>query len=242
MGQSLFPTSDARHAHRHLQEHFCCDEPQCLERKFVVFGEEHELRAHIAKEHGDQMTRAQRRAHLTILLTLQYRSGDAREDDGSQTIRGVGQGALLGDRRPQGVPVEAAAGRNWEVEFPSLAPGGGSSTAGAGARWASATGLQRAVDPNAFPSLRATVAPSEGRLSRGQKKNLKKKERAIARDAQAAAAADGASEASGSAGWEGGVSGSGEGAPVTGLRQEEAWQEVPAAPTRRQVSVRVQRR
>jgi len=48
----------------HFQsDHHPCPHPACLERKFVVFAEEQDLRRHFAIEHGNEtnMTRAQRR-------------------------------------------------------------------------------------------------------------------------------------------------------------------------------------
>ena len=47
-----------------------CGAPEC---KGVVFGAEHELRAHAAREHGDAMSRAERRQARTIPITLQAR-------------------------------------------------------------------------------------------------------------------------------------------------------------------------
>lgn len=47
-----------------------CGAPEC---KGVVFGAEHELRAHAAREHGDAMSRAERRQAMTIPITLQAR-------------------------------------------------------------------------------------------------------------------------------------------------------------------------
>jgi hypothetical protein len=48
----------------HFQaDHHPCPHPSCLERKFVVFAEEQDLRRHFATEHGSEMnmSRAQRR-------------------------------------------------------------------------------------------------------------------------------------------------------------------------------------
>lgn len=47
-----------------------CGAPEC---KGVVFGAEHELRAHAAREHGDAMSRAERRQAMTIPIMLQAR-------------------------------------------------------------------------------------------------------------------------------------------------------------------------
>jgi hypothetical protein len=48
----------------HFQaDHHPCPHPACLERKFVVFAEEQDLKRHFATEHGSEMnmSRAQRR-------------------------------------------------------------------------------------------------------------------------------------------------------------------------------------
>ncbi|GIL70992.1 hypothetical protein Vretifemale_1638 [Volvox reticuliferus] len=65
------------------KEHHPCPHPACLERKFVVFSTEYELKAHFASEHGDEvkMSAAQRRQALTIPLQLQYRSRDDEDTE-----------------------------------------------------------------------------------------------------------------------------------------------------------------
>jgi hypothetical protein len=62
-------THTPHHPHRHTPaghfqaDHHPCPHPACLERKFVVFAEEQDLRRHFATEHGSEMnmSRAQRR-------------------------------------------------------------------------------------------------------------------------------------------------------------------------------------
>ncbi|RXK42341.1 hypothetical protein M231_00331 [Tremella mesenterica] len=44
----------------HRQDHFYCKVPSCIERKFVVFGSEMDLRAHMISEHGQQMSNRDR--------------------------------------------------------------------------------------------------------------------------------------------------------------------------------------
>ncbi|GLI58515.1 hypothetical protein VaNZ11_000251 [Volvox africanus] len=65
------------------KDHHPCPHPACLERKFVVFSTEYELKAHFASEHGDEvkMSAAQRRQALTIPLQLQYRSRDDEDTE-----------------------------------------------------------------------------------------------------------------------------------------------------------------
>ncbi|GIL46701.1 hypothetical protein Vafri_3620 [Volvox africanus] len=74
--------------YKELEDHFTkdhhpCPHPACLERKFVVFSTEYELKAHFASEHGDEvkMSAAQRRQALTIPLQLQYRSRDDEDTE-----------------------------------------------------------------------------------------------------------------------------------------------------------------
>ena len=57
-------------ADHYRHEHWMCGAPDC---KGVVFAAEHELRTHAAREHGDAMSRAERRQAMTIPITLQAR-------------------------------------------------------------------------------------------------------------------------------------------------------------------------
>jgi hypothetical protein len=47
--------------------------PACLERKFVVFVTETDLRQHTAREHGEQLSKAERRQAMTIPLSIAVR-------------------------------------------------------------------------------------------------------------------------------------------------------------------------
>ena len=58
------------HFHR---EHFPCDQQDCLEKKFVVFATEQELKTHFAREHGHTLSRAERKAALTLPVSFRYR-------------------------------------------------------------------------------------------------------------------------------------------------------------------------
>ncbi|GLC59369.1 hypothetical protein PLESTB_001479000 [Pleodorina starrii] len=71
------------------KDHHPCPHPTCLERKFVVFNTDYELKAHFAAEHGDEvkMSAAQRRQALTIPLQLQYRSRDDEETEPGPSAR-----------------------------------------------------------------------------------------------------------------------------------------------------------
>lgn len=64
--------SDAGADHfRH--EHYLCNHQLCLERKFIVFMSEQELKQHAAREHGGDMSKAERRQALTIPISFQVR-------------------------------------------------------------------------------------------------------------------------------------------------------------------------
>ncbi|KAK9834275.1 hypothetical protein WJX81_002678 [Elliptochloris bilobata] len=80
-------------------EHWMCGTPEC---KGVVFAAEHELRAHAAREHGDAMSRAERRQAMTIPITLQYR----RDEDSAAGVH-----AGLGAAGPSGVSIDAPVHR-----------------------------------------------------------------------------------------------------------------------------------
>ena len=65
----LVPAEHFRH------EHFLCGHPSCLEKKFVVFPSEQELKQHNAREHSGSMSRAERRQALTIPIDVQVSAG-----------------------------------------------------------------------------------------------------------------------------------------------------------------------
>lgn len=79
----------------HFQnDHHLCPHPSCLEKKFVVFNSEHELKRHFAGEHGDElkMSRAQRREALTIPINLQWSTGGSGAGGWAWGTEGAGGG------------------------------------------------------------------------------------------------------------------------------------------------------
>ena len=58
------------HAEHFRREHYLCEHPGCLEQKFVVFASEESLRAHKAKEHGQEMSKAERRQAMTLPVAI----------------------------------------------------------------------------------------------------------------------------------------------------------------------------
>ncbi|KAL4532947.1 hypothetical protein Ndes2526A_g08409 [Nannochloris sp. 'desiccata'] len=55
------------------QGHYPCEHPRCLEQKFIVFATEQELRTHTAREHGQTLTKQERKQALTVPVAFNYR-------------------------------------------------------------------------------------------------------------------------------------------------------------------------
>lgn len=72
------------------QEHFLCENGDCLAKKFVVFASESELKRHNAIEHAGNMSRSQRNAALQIPVSFQYRRSGS-EHGSHRAARGRGQ-------------------------------------------------------------------------------------------------------------------------------------------------------
>eukprot|EP00123_Amoebidium_parasiticum_P013955 comp22245_c0_seq1/m.32826 comp22245_c0_seq1/g.32826 ORF comp22245_c0_seq1/g.32826 comp22245_c0_seq1/m.32826 type:complete len:788 (-) comp22245_c0_seq1:127-2490(-) len=51
-----------------VSEHYLCNNPECRDKKYIVFGTETALRAHVAAEHTKGMSRAQRKAATARIL------------------------------------------------------------------------------------------------------------------------------------------------------------------------------
>lgn len=66
----------------HFQrDHFLCEDEGCLEKKFIVFQSEAELKRHNAVEHGERMSHAQKNAALQIPTSF----GEWSEQEQSHT-------------------------------------------------------------------------------------------------------------------------------------------------------------
>ncbi|XP_028101560.1 E3 ubiquitin-protein ligase HEL2-like [Camellia sinensis] len=63
------------------QEHFLCEDEACLEKKFIVFATESEMKRHNAMEHGGRMSRSKRNAAFQIPISFQYRSSRERDQN-----------------------------------------------------------------------------------------------------------------------------------------------------------------
>ncbi|KAJ4782684.1 zinc ion binding/nucleic acid binding protein [Rhynchospora pubera] len=73
------------------QEHFLCENEECLAKKFVVFQNEQELKRHNALEHGGHMSRAQRNAALQIPTSFRYRRSEQEQRRGGRFSGGRGR-------------------------------------------------------------------------------------------------------------------------------------------------------
>lgn len=80
------------HFHR---EHFPCEQTECLEKKFVVFPTEQELKTHMAREHKDLLSRTERKAALTLPVSFKYSRGDEGNSRGKASERSNGSSTDL---------------------------------------------------------------------------------------------------------------------------------------------------
>ncbi|XP_042454654.1 E3 ubiquitin-protein ligase hel2-like [Zingiber officinale] len=64
------------------QEHFLCENEACLEKKFIVFQTEAEMKRHNALEHGGNMSRSMRNAALRIPTSFRYRRNEQEQRRG----------------------------------------------------------------------------------------------------------------------------------------------------------------
>lgn len=83
---------------RHFKdEHHICQNQECLDRKFVVFSTEQELKTHVVREHGGAMTKAEKKQALAVETGFMTR--DRRAASGSvprSGFRSNGSGMMGG--------------------------------------------------------------------------------------------------------------------------------------------------
>ncbi|KAJ3415910.1 hypothetical protein HDV05_003751 [Chytridiales sp. JEL 0842] len=82
-------------------DHFCCLDPECLEKKFQVFDSEIDLKAHEIQVHPNKRT--MRGKGEKIELNFQYVGGPSRRG------RGGGNSQASGSGRGRGAPAETPA-------------------------------------------------------------------------------------------------------------------------------------
>lgn len=114
---------DSRNPHYYLnydalekhfrQDHFPCLDPECLERKFVVFESEMDLKAHQLAEHGNSLSKDIRRdARIVNMSSFDYRQPYQEERRSGRGSRAGGSSRREGGREGRG------RGRDPNAEFP----------------------------------------------------------------------------------------------------------------------------
>lgn len=96
------------------QDHFICQERECLEKKFVVFDSELDLKAHQLSEHGNSLSKDVRRdARVVDISGFDFRSS-YQEERGESSRGGRGRGGRDGrgargrDPNAEALPVSTA--------------------------------------------------------------------------------------------------------------------------------------
>ncbi len=75
-------------------EHYICQNQECLDKKFVVFSTEQELKTHVVREHGGTMTKAEKKQALAVETGFTTRDGRAASGSGPRSgSRASGLGA-----------------------------------------------------------------------------------------------------------------------------------------------------
>lgn len=108
------------HPHRHVyyrdypdlenhfkQQHFPCEDPACQEQKFVVFQTQQELKTHMAREHANSLSKAERKQVLTLPVAFNYRRGG--EGDGVPTSSSASNLAAVAASGQRTVVIGGAA-------------------------------------------------------------------------------------------------------------------------------------
>ena len=107
------------------QAHHQCEDPKCLEQKFVVFPTEQELKTHTAREHGHSLSKAERKQALTLPVSFNYRRGG--ESDGVPTSSSASNLAAVAASGQRTVVIGGAAsvpsqfGQNRRGSRPNMA-------------------------------------------------------------------------------------------------------------------------
>jgi hypothetical protein len=93
------------------KDHFMCPEPSCMEKRFIVFPTEIDLKAHQLEEHGNTLSKDVRRDARTInIASLDYRAPyvQERRGGGNQREQREGRGRGRG-RDPNTEPLPASS-------------------------------------------------------------------------------------------------------------------------------------
>ena len=93
------------------KDHFLCADPSCIEKKFIVFETEIDLKAHQLSEHGNTLSKDVRRdARIVDMAAFNYRDPyiQERRGGGSQREQREGRGRGRG-RDPNTEPIPASS-------------------------------------------------------------------------------------------------------------------------------------
>jgi hypothetical protein len=166
-----------------------CTSQTCLDKKFVVFASEQELKTHLAREHGGDLTKAERKQALSVPVGFHYdRPGASFGSDGFQAARrherNRSDGYLSGRSRNSSrssLAMEEQISRAelasdqmpgpstfTETDFPSMST---TSTPASGGLWlGSAHQKKSSLGVEDFPALPGTSKSAKKRAAK--KKNL----------------------------------------------------------------------
>ncbi|CZR51243.1 related to E3 ubiquitin ligase [Phialocephala subalpina] len=162
-----FLNYDALYAH-FKADHFVCSHPSCLEKKFIAFTSEIDLKAHQLSEHGNDLSKDVRRdARVVDMANFEYRQPyvQERRGGGSQREQRDGRGRGRG-RDPNTEPIPASSAQplrrdqqafQRQMEIQTAA---GSRTFG-GQLTAAPTPAQASARPAPRPSTQAVAAATQ---------------------------------------------------------------------------------
>ena len=92
------------------RDHFLCSDRECLEKKFVVFGSELDLKAHQLSEHGNTLSKDVRRdARVVDMSGFDFRSSYQQERRGGGGGGGGGGREPRRGRDPNAEPIPASS-------------------------------------------------------------------------------------------------------------------------------------
>ncbi|XP_037073767.1 E3 ubiquitin-protein ligase ZNF598-like [Pollicipes pollicipes] len=188
-GEQIFYDDYSHLADHFREEHFLCEQGECLEKKFIVFRTNIDLQAHRATAHSDNKSRAQQRQDR--VLTLEFSA-----EQGGRRRRNDRYGDARNDRREQGarahspppppppLPPQQAPPMNTSStqEFPTLGTGAaeGAEISGRGGSLAQRVASAVSSSGNITVERRPPDGATSGAASGGGAKGKKKKKRPAA--------------------------------------------------------------
>ena len=98
---------------RHFRnDHWLCENAECLEKKFIVFESEVDFKAHQVQEHGNELSSRERREALRIEANFSYDDSSSEARQGGAGRSGAGR---KGKGRAEGTDAGASASENRDV-------------------------------------------------------------------------------------------------------------------------------